>query len=163
MLDKNKTNKPILLFKYFMLIASFLMVYGCSTDETQTVTTFTKLIMEDNFDTSGTPDNGLWSYDIGTGNDISGAGWGNNELQYYTDRTENVKVASGMLQITARKESFMGSGYTSGRILTKGSFEQAYGRYEARIKLPYGQGIWPAFWLIGNDIDAVPLIVLYTS
>lgn len=155
MFDKIKNTCYSLLFKSLMLVASFFLVLSCSTDETQTVTTITNLVMSDEFDTSGAPDSGLWSYDIGTGNPISGAGWGNNELQYYTDSPENVKVQNGMLHLTALKESFMGSGYTSGRILTKGSFEQAYGRYEARIQLPYGQGIWPAFWLIGNDIDTV--------
>jgi beta-glucanase (GH16 family) len=76
-------------------------------------------------------------------------------LQYYTDRTENVTVQNGVLLITARKESFNGSSYTSARLLTKGKFEQAYGRYEARIRVPYGQGIWPAFWLLGANSDTV--------
>ena len=135
-----------------------IMLFGfsnCSTDETQTVTNLTNLVMQDEFDVDGAPNSALWNFDIGTGNTISGAGWGNNELQYYTDRPENVKVENGMLHITAMRESFEGSSYTSGRINTKGLFEQAYGRFEARMKLPWGQGIWPAFWLLGNNIDEV--------
>lgn len=124
-----------------------LSLWGCETDETQTVVNFTNLVWQDNFDTDGAPDAAKWIYDIGTGSN----GWGNNELQYYTDRPENVKVQNGMLEITAIQESYMGSGYTSARILTKGLFERTYGRFEARIKLPWGQGIWPAFWLLGDD------------
>ncbi|MCJ7757177.1 MAG: glycoside hydrolase family 16 protein, partial [Gillisia sp.] len=82
---------------------------------------------------------------------LARAGWGNNELEYYTNRTENVTVQNGILIITAKEESFEGSSFTSARISTKGKFEQAYGRFEARIRLPYGQGIWPAFWLLGAD------------
>jgi len=138
-------------YEYIVLISVLFAFYSCSTDETQTVANFTNLVMQDEFTTDGAPDSSLWGYDIGTGE----SGWGNNELQYYTDRAENVKVENGVLHITALQESFEGAGYTSARILTKGLFEQAYGRFEARIKLPWGQGIWPAFWLLGNDIDEV--------
>lgn len=128
-------------------LAIILSIASCDTDETQTVVNFTNLVWQDNFDTDGAPDTSKWTYDIGTGMN----GWGNNELQYYTDRAENVVVQNGMLEITAIKESYMGSGYTSARILTKGLFERTYGRFEARIKLPWGQGLWPAFWLLGDD------------
>ncbi len=129
------------------VIALVFAVSACSTSEEQTVTTFTDLVFEDNFDVDGAPDASVWNYDIGTGEN----GRGNNELQYYTNRSENVIVQNGHLIITARKEAFEGSGYTSARLTTRGKFEQAYGRYEARIRLPYGQGIWPAFWLLGAD------------
>jgi len=142
-------NMPILVSFFLMLAASLLSLVGCSTDESQTVATFSEITMQDEFDRPGAPSESIWGYDIGTGNN----GWGNNELQYYTDRPENIKVEDGMLHMTAIQESFMGSSYTSARILTKGKFEQAYGRYEARIKLPWGQGLWPAFWLLGADID----------
>lgn len=132
---------------YTMSLILTLAISGCETNETQTVVNFTNLVWQDNFDTDGAPDSSKWTYDIGTGTN----GWGNNELQYYTNRPENVKVQNGMLEITAIKESYMGSGYTSARILTKGLFERTYGRFEARIKLPWGQGIWPAFWLLGDD------------
>jgi beta-glucanase (GH16 family) len=99
------------------------------------------------------PDNTKWSFDIGTGNN----GWGNSELQYYTNRSSNVQQdGNGNLVITARNESFAGSAYTSARIKTKGLFSQAYGRFEARIKTPSGPGIWPAFWMLGSNIDTKP-------
>ena len=151
----NFNNFSMNLTKVFFIGMSLFFVFSCSKDETQTVVNFTELIMHDDFDTDGSPSNALWTYDIGNGNATTGAGWGNNELQYYTNRSQNVKVENGMLQITARKENFMGSQYTSGRIITKGLFEQAYGRFEARIKMPWGQGIWPAFWLVGANVDNV--------
>lgn len=134
-----------------LLFVMVLMSSGCETDDVQTVATFTNLIMADEFDTEGAPNPSLWTYDIGRG--PNGDGWGNQELQYYTDRTENVKVDNGLLLITALEESFEGASYTSARLVTRGLFEQAYGRFEARIRLPYGKGLWPAFWLLGNDCD----------
>ena len=128
-----------------------LLCISCETDETQTVTTFTNLTFEDNFDTDGPVDAASWNIEMGTGNN----GWGNNELQYYTDRPENIKVEGGMLHITALQESFMGSAFTSARISSKGKVEQQYGRFEARIQLPWGRGLWPAFWLLGSNIDEV--------
>ena len=133
-----------------MMIIAFIF-NGCSSDETQTVVTLTDLVMAEEFDTDGAPNSAMWNFDIGTGNN----GWGNNELQYYTDRPENVVVEDGMLKITALRESFEGQPYTSARLNTKGKFEQEYGRVEARIKIPFGTGIWPAFWMLGNDIDQV--------
>ncbi len=143
---KYKIINKALLFISFLLITTFV-ISSCETDETQTVTTFTELVMSDEFDTDGAPNSTIWNYNIGTGDN----GWGNGELQYYTDRTENVTVQNGVLVITAKEEQFNGSNYTSARLLTKGKFQQTYGRFEARIKLPYGKGIWPAFWLLGDD------------
>jgi len=88
--------------------------------------------------------------------EIGGHGWGNNEYQFYTDRPENVRLENGNLVIEARKEFFIRRQYTSGRIKTQGLLSFTYGRVEARMKLPYGQGIWPAFWMLGNNIDEVP-------
>ncbi|WP_296317139.1 glycoside hydrolase family 16 protein [Winogradskyella sp. UBA3174] len=143
----NKTIIKIALKSF--AVVSFLMIFSCDPDETQTVATFNKLVMADEFDIEGAPNSAFWTYDIGTG--PNGDGWGNNELQHYTDRTENVTVENGYLLITAREEAFSGSNYTSARITTQGLFEQAYGRFEARIKVPYGKGYWPAFWILGND------------
>ncbi len=144
-----------ILIKPLTLIGLLFLILGCETDETQTVATFTNLVMQDEFDTDGAPDSSIWGYDIGNGEGTAaGPGWGNNELEYYTDRTENVTVQNGVLIISAKKESFEGSNYTSARILTKGKFEQTYGRFEARIRLPYGQGMWPAFWLLGDESNA---------
>ncbi|MFB9090403.1 glycoside hydrolase family 16 protein [Flavobacterium paronense] len=137
--------------KCLLITALLIVASSCSNDEKQKVTKFNKLVMQDEFDTDGAPNSAIWSYNIGTGNN----GWGNNELEYYTDSSDNVKVADGMLQITARKQAFMGSEYTSARLLSKGLFEQKYGRFEARIKMPSGQGIWPAFWLLGANSDTV--------
>jgi beta-glucanase (GH16 family) len=86
-----------------------------------------------------------------------GNGWGNDELEYYTARPENLRQEGGNLVIEARKEAYTGPDgvareYTSGRMETRGKFEQKYGRFEARMKLPVGKGIWPAFWMLGNDI-----------
>lgn len=93
-------------------------------------------------------DRAKWTFETG------GHGFGNNEMQYYTDRPENLRVADGMLVIEARRERYEGRDYTSARIKTAGLVERTYGRYEARIKVPRGQGIWPAFWLLGADIKS---------
>lgn len=114
-----------------------------------------QLVWSDDFTgTAGSsPDNTKWSFDIGTGTN----GWGNSELQYYTSRPDNIQLdGSGKLVITAKSESYSGSGFTSARIKTKGKFAQAYGRFEARIKTPSGPGIWPAFWMLGSNIDTKP-------
>jgi beta-glucanase (GH16 family) len=84
--------------------------------------------------------------------ETGGHGWGNKELQHYTGRKENVRVAGGMLVIEARREQFEKSEFTSARIKTAGLYERTYGRFEARMKLPKGQGIWPAFWMLGGNI-----------
>lgn len=114
-----------------------------------------ELVWSDDFNgTAGNaPDATKWAFDIGTGSN----GWGNSELQYYTNRPANIQLdGSGKLVITARSESYSGSGFTSARIKTKGLFAQAYGRFEARIKTPTGPGIWPAFWMLGANIDTKP-------
>jgi len=89
-----------------------------------------------------------------------GSGYGNRELEYYTDRPANVHEQSGSLILTARREPYTGRdeisrSFTSGRIESRGRFELKYGLIEARIKLPQGQGIWPAFWMLGSDFDRV--------
>ncbi|MFZ6874319.1 glycoside hydrolase family 16 protein [Undibacterium sp. Di27W] len=91
------------------------------------------------------------SWQIETG----GQGWGNHELENYTTRKENLRLENGMLVIEARKEKYGDNDYTSARIKTAGLREFTYGRFEARIKIPAGQGIWPAFWLLGVDKSAV--------
>jgi beta-glucanase (GH16 family) len=93
----------------------------------------------------------VWNYEIGFGN----SGWGNNELQYYRSGTNNLVVADGKASITAKQENFGSAEYTSARVQTKGKYDVQYGRIEARIKLPMGQGIWPAFWMLGSNIDEV--------
>lgn len=102
-----------------------------------------KLVWSDEFSGSAL-DESVWGYNIG------GGGWGNRELQYYTDRQENVRVENGMLIIEARKEEYNNNKYTSGRILSKNKKTFTYGKIEARIKFPGGKGTWPAFWMMGN-------------
>jgi len=114
------------------------------------------LVWADEFNqANGTaPDATKWRYDTG------GGGWGNNELQTYTSRTNNCRIENGCLVIEARKETFTGSdgitrNYTSARLKTQGRAAWTYGRIEARIQVPRGQGIWPAFWMLGEDISTV--------
>jgi beta-glucanase (GH16 family) len=110
-----------------------------------------QLVWSDEFNQpdGSAPDPTKWGYDIGNG------GWGNAELEYYTSRTNNARIAGGQLVIEADQESYGSSSYTSARLLTKGKWSWAYGRVEARIKIPRGQGIWPAFWMLGTNIDSV--------
>ncbi len=92
-----------------------------------------------------------WSYQTGTGANYGLINWGNNEQQFYTDREENLYLENGMLHIRAKEESFSGRDYTSARIRTYSKAEWTYGRFEARAKLPEGQGLWPAFWMMPTD------------
>ncbi len=108
------------------------------------------LVWSDEFN-DNTLDTSIWSYDIGTGD----WGWGNNEQQYYTSRETNIKESNGSLKIIARKEQYGSSNYTSGRILTKGKKVFKYGYFEARIAVPSSLGIWPAFWMLGANINEV--------
>jgi beta-glucanase (GH16 family) len=99
---------------------------------------------------AGAIDGSKWGFETG------GSGWGNNELEYYTNRTDNAALdGNGSLVITAKAESYGGRNYTSARINSSGKFTQAYGRMEARIQIPRGEGIWPAFWMFGANIGSV--------
>jgi beta-glucanase (GH16 family) len=107
-----------------------------------------QLVWHDEFDDS-TLDTTRWVRETG------GGGWGNAELEFYTKRTENARTDSGVLVIEARAESFGGQAYTSARLKTQGLGAWKYGRVEARIQIPRGQGLWPAFWMLGDNIDQV--------
>lgn len=102
-------------------------------------------IWSDEFDYTGAPDPSKWGYDIG------GGGWGNNELEYYTNSTNNAKVENGKLTITARPESMGNMNYTSARLVTKNKGDFLYGRVEVSAKLPAGRGTWPAIWMLPTD------------
>ena len=149
--------KKISQIKFQFTVLPFLMVLAmllpsCEKNGDETSIRNYSLVWNQEFDglAGEVPDSSVWNYDIGTGND----GWGNQELQYYTNSTDNIALDGlGNLAITARAENFGGSGFTSGRINTKDKFDIQYGRIEASIKLPYGPGIWPAFWMLGNNID----------
>ena len=105
------------------------------------------LVWNDEFD--GSSLGAHWIQEIGNGS----WGWGNNESQYY--RSENTSVADGFLTITAKEENFAGFNYTSSRIKTQGNLNYKYGRIDIRAKLPYSQGLWPALWMLGENISSV--------
>ena len=132
-----------------------LFLLGCEQQPIQSLPQRTwSLSWSDEFDggAGSSPDTSKWTFDIGTGVN----GWGNSELEYYTNRPSNVQLSGdGHLVITARRESYAGSGFTSARLKTQGLFSQKYGRFEAKIKTPSGPGIWPAFWLLGDNIREV--------
>ncbi len=140
----------------FFLVPTFfatMFLSGCHIDAVQKLPERSwELTWSDDFDgaTGTAPNATKWAFDMGAG------GWGNNELQNYTNRPSNIALdGNGNLVITARQESYLGAGFTSARIKTKGLFAQKYGRFEARIKTPTGPGIWPAFWMLGENIDQV--------
>ncbi len=150
--------KKILLFSF--VISLVLTLNACGDDkgittsgggeEEQDTTTTSdeyELVWSDEFNYEGAPDPDKWNFEIGA------SGWGNNELQYYTDRLDNAQVADSVLTITAREENYEGANYTSARMITyENDHYWQYGRVEARIKMPEGQGIWPAFWMLGKNI-----------
>jgi len=105
----------------------------------------TDLVWSDEFNGSGI-NTSNWRYDIG------GWGWGNGESQYYTNRQENARVEDGALVIEAHREDYLGSSYTSARLLSQNLREFQYGRIEARVKVPTGTGTWPAFWMLGTGL-----------
>ncbi|HJU54809.1 MAG TPA: glycoside hydrolase family 16 protein [Pyrinomonadaceae bacterium] len=137
------------------LVAFFSLAAAGSQANAQTTWT---LVWGDEFNGSAgaAVDGTKWVMETG------GGGWGNNELEYYTNSTRNAAMdGTGNLVITAIQETLARKfrcwygqcQYTSARLKTQGKFNQAYGRFEARIKVPYGQGIWPAFWMLGNNIQ----------
>jgi beta-glucanase (GH16 family) len=112
-----------------------------------------QLVWSDEFSrpNGSSPDSTKWGFDIGNGS----GGWGNNQLEYDTSRTNNARIQSSNLVIEAHSESYSNFNYTSARMKTQGKWSWAYGRIEGRIKLPRGQGIWPAFWMLGTNIPSV--------
>ncbi len=112
---------------------------------TQDATDYTNLVWSDEFNTDGAPDSSKWGYNLGAG------GWGNGELQNYTNSPTNVSVQGGNLKITAKAQTLGGSNYTSARLISENKFEFTYGKIEFRAKLPTGGGTWPALWLLGQN------------
>lgn len=136
-----RRGKVLSLFLLFTLLIALVPAGNSSAASTW------NLAWSDEFDGSSL-NTANWTAETGTGS----GGWGNNELQYYTNRTQNLQVTGGNLVITAQKESYGGMNYTSARIKTQGLKNFTYGKIEARIKLPSGQGLWPAFWMLGSNI-----------
>lgn len=132
-------------------VAAFLVVCGCGLPPSigHAESSDPRTLFFDDFDgPAGAPPSAQWRYDVGSG------GWGNNEMQTYTDSPANVSLdGNGHLAITARGESY--DRITSARVNTKGTFDFTFGRAEARIALPAGRGLHPAFWLIGSNADQV--------
>lgn len=126
------------------VIPAPVIVPAATNAEARDYAQYTEMVWNDEFNGAGPVDGTKWGYDTG------GGGWGNQELETYTTSTDNVFQNGGNLVIQAVKS---GSSYTSGRILTKGKQSFQYGRYDVRAKLPKGQGIWPAIWMLGSDID----------
>lgn len=118
-----------------------------TTDTTKPVKPVYALVWSDEFNGTSV-DTSKWVFETG------GGGWGNNELEYY--QAANATVANGNLMITAKKEAVGGEPYTSARMTTQGKYTATYGRIEASIKIPMGLGFWPAFWMLGANIQTVP-------
>lgn len=136
-----KKHCIFLLFSVVLAVGS-----SCKKSITQTYSFVASPTWEDDFTTDGLPNPAHWSYDVG------GHGWGNQELQFYTDsRLKNARVENGKLIIEAHKESFNGSAYTSARLVTKQKADWLYGRVVVRAKLPRGRGTWPAAWLLASQ------------
>lgn len=152
----NSFYRRYILKKYFAILFLIFVVVGCKkagSSSTQNppppsvnrlwkfenVTTW-----EEDFNNTGNPDGTKWTLETG------GHGWGNNELQYYTN-SNNAVVDNGTLKIIAKKEMHSGKEYTSARLITKGKGEWLYGRIEVKAKLPKGKGTWPAIWMLPAD------------
>lgn len=144
----NSKNQNIKLIINSSLILLMIALAACERDDIQQLDERTwQLVWSDDFEGSAgqLPDTSKWNFDLGTGQ----GGWGNHELQSYTDNPENVSLdGEGNLVITAIRN---GSSFTSARINTRDVFAQKYGRFEARLITPYGPGIWPAFWMLGDN------------
>lgn len=135
------------IFTTFLSLAILLSCVSFALPAQKAEAADMQLVWSDEFDGTSLNTN-YWTYEIGNGSN----GWGNEELEYYTDRNENISVSNGVLTITARNESYNGYNYTSSRIKTESKVNVTYGKIEARMKLPSGQGVWPAFWMLGQNI-----------
>jgi beta-glucanase (GH16 family) len=141
-------------FRTMMLIGACVMGLSVAAQTAPPSPSSWKLVWSDEFNgpNRARVDSSKWVVETG------GGGWGNDELEYYTSRPQNASQENGNLVIKVLQEKYSGAGgvtrnYTSARLKTLGKFSQTYGRFEARIKIPRGQGIWPAFWMLGNDIE----------
>ena len=133
-----------------LIISILCCLVSCNSSRKLAVEAEWKLVWADEFNYQGLPDSSKWDYNVG------GHGWGNNELQYYTNKdTLNAVVQNGQLKITARKQTIEKNNFTSARLLTKNKAVFKYGKIEARAKLPAGRGTWPAIWMLGANVDSI--------
>lgn len=160
-----RNSKHDWMLPYMLVLLCTLLHAGCSLGSAKQKWEREgwNLVWHDEFDgAAGTlPESTFWTLETGDASD----GWGNREQEYYTDRVENVAMdGDGNLVITVREVDTDASTlacyygpckYTSARLITWHKVEVAYGRVEARIKIPFGQGIWPAFWMLGTNLDEV--------
>ena len=148
------TARRAILFAMILLASKSVVVSAAAQSEGPQKIPDWKLVWSDEFNgpNGSALDSSKWVRETG------GGGWGNNELEYYTARPENAYQQDGNLVITVLQEKYTGTdgvtkNYTSARLKTLGKFSQTFGRFEARMKIPRGQGIWPAFWMLGTDIE----------
>lgn len=137
------------MHRLFLIIVACLQIHcGNSVRPPVSSDAQWKLFWSDEFDYIGLPDSTKWDYETG------GSGWGNNEWQYYTHANkDNAEVSNGLLHLRALKTDYDNKHYTSARLITRGKQEFHYGKIEIRAKLPAGRGLWPAFWMLGSNID----------
>ena len=155
LLKKNKVkNTAFIIVVTLLLLAGFdsRQVNALPFDKFVNITLTDSLprfeeepFWSDEFDQNGSPDTNKWSYDIG------GHGWGNHELQFYTNHLKNAFISDGKLIISAIREPFEGMGYTSARLVNKYKGDVLYGRIEVKAKVPSGRGTWPAIWMLPTD------------
>lgn len=140
---------------YALLISVFLFSCADSTRTSENVPFVDewKLVWSDEFDQDGLPDDSKWSYDVGDACDKpAGCGWGNHELQYYTDHErKNARIENGHLIIEVLKEKISNSDYSSARLVSKNKGDWKYGKFEIKAKLPDNLGIWSAIWMLSSD------------
>jgi beta-glucanase (GH16 family) len=151
---RSKWQRPVLFAMISLAGACVIGTLAAAQSAPPQATSAWKLVWSDEFDgpNGSAVDPSKWVTETG------GGGWGNDELEYYTNRLDNATQQDGNLVIKVLQEKYIGPGdatrnYTSARLKTLGRFSQTYGRFEARIKIPRGQGIWPAFWMLGDDIE----------
>lgn len=137
------------LNKYTVIASAYNGTKFVSKTIEITVLVSPKVVWSDEFNIDGAPDAAKWSFETGNNN-----GWGNNEVQYYTDRPENATVSNGTLKINLKKEPFQGFNYTSARMVSKDKYAFKYGKIEFRAKLAGGGGTWPALWMLGSNVTS---------
>jgi beta-glucanase (GH16 family) len=138
-------NKKLLIAMFFIPLFSLACSKNSTGPEDSSKGEW-QLVWNDEFNYEGLPDLTKWGYDVG------GHGWGNHELQYYTNaRKENAQVIDSVLIISALKENYQGSNYSSARLVSTNKGNWTYGRFEIKAWLPWGRGTWPALWMLPTE------------